>query len=489
MKEATYLTADNAWRYRAILRFFYMQHERMREFLLPEEIYEYLCSLEEFENYSEETLHSDLDSLVKWGNLIARQELGKSKTIEEFKKKRFRYQCTPYTVEFERMLIGLEGMGETFGGSLERTQFERLHESLRKISQIANKQRTESNEESAQIWEDLLTYFRQIQKNTSDYFAYINSEEVEEQMQTEAFLIYKDRFTTYLRDFIIALQATALQIQDLLVSIENEALQYYFDQVMKHQQQIFRFQESDDRTPYEDFFGKWESIQSWFLGDEFRESEYDLLQQRTNESIRRITRVVQHLGERHQHFRSRRKDYIHLSKWFDSLKTVEEAHQLSSVVFGVFETRHFYIDQLTTDNIYANVWDEEPMEHETKPIVRRYKEKTKAGALTDRTREKEEMIEQHLESRRMEQQLIEKYIRDDKIHVKQLPIIEASVRKMMLTWIGKAMGKKDRVIKTELGRRVKVVMTNERIMLRAEDGDLEMPNATFLFLTEKEAIE
>ncbi len=129
------------------------------------------------------------------------------------------------------------------------------------------------------------------------------------------------------------------------------------------------------------------------------------------------------------------------------------------------------------------------MEHETKPIVRRYKEKTKAGALTDRTREKEEMIEQHLESRRMEQQLIEKYIRDDKIHVKQLPIIEASVRKMMLTWIGKAMGKKDRVIKTELGRRVKVVMTNERIMLRAEDGDLEMPNATFLFLTEKEAIE
>ncbi|MDM5188829.1 DUF2397 family protein [Bacillus sp. DX4.1] len=36
----------------------------------------------------------------------------------------------------------------------------------------------------------------------SNYIAYLYSENVEEKMMTEAFLIFKDRFTTYLRDFI-----------------------------------------------------------------------------------------------------------------------------------------------------------------------------------------------------------------------------------------------------------------------------------------------
>ena len=49
-----------------------------------------------------------------------------AKTIEEYKKKRFRYQCTPYTVEIERMIVHLEKLGDTFQGSLERFQFERL---------------------------------------------------------------------------------------------------------------------------------------------------------------------------------------------------------------------------------------------------------------------------------------------------------------------------------------------------------------------------
>src|SRR5690625_8042732 len=90
--EASYLTAGNVWSYRAILRYFYIQHERMREFIFPEEIYAYLIELQGFKDYTEDELHQDLDQLVRWNNLVARQEMGRSRTIEEFKKKRFRYQ-------------------------------------------------------------------------------------------------------------------------------------------------------------------------------------------------------------------------------------------------------------------------------------------------------------------------------------------------------------------------------------------------------------
>lgn len=490
VKEASYLTAEKAWSYRAILRYFYVQHERMRDFLFPEEIYEHLKKHPEFAEYSMEQLHQDLDALVKWGNLIARQEMGKSRTVEEFKKKRFRYQCTPYTVEFERMLAHLEDMGEQFGGSLERTQFERLYQCLLKIEKIILENTEVKNEECAQIWEDVLTYFQQIRQNTSDYIAYINSDDVESRMQTEAFLVYKDKFTTYLRDFIISLQSTALQIQELLEGTDREKLERFFARVLEHEQQVFRFDEDKEVRvePIEEYLEKWASIKAWFLGNEHGESEYAMLQERTNEAIRRITRVAQRLGERHRQYRSRRKDYLHLARWFDSLDDIEEAHKFSSVVFGVFHTRHFHSDLSPTEDIYTDVWDEEPMEHVTKPMIRQYREKTRPGAAINHAKKKEAIRKQYLEQKRKEQQLLEKYISGNEIRIKDLPVVETYVRKLLLSWITKAMANGRRTIKTETGMKVDIELKDERVVLQAKDGMLEMPDVVFRFV-DREAVD
>src|SRR5690625_953047 len=189
--EASYLTAEKSWSYRAILRYFYIQHEKMREFLFPEEILAHMVTELEWTDYTEEQLNQDLDQLVRWNNLIARQETGRARTIEEFKKKRFRYQCTAYTVEFERMLQDMEKGGEVFGGSLEKKEFERLYQALYKVDTLLETSTFPRPDECAQTWNDVFTYFRSITKNTSDYIAHINSEEAEERMQTEAFLVFK----------------------------------------------------------------------------------------------------------------------------------------------------------------------------------------------------------------------------------------------------------------------------------------------------------
>ena len=485
--EASYLTADKAWSYRAILRYFYIQHERMREFLFPEEVYDYLTGLQGFDDYTEEQLNQDLDQLVRWNNLIARQETGKARTIEEFKKKRFRYQCTPYTVEFERMLQDMEKGGEVFGGSLEKKEFERLYQALYKVETLLKTTPLPEPDECAQIWNDVFSYFRSITKNTSDYIAHINSEEAEERMQTEAFLVFKDQFTTYLRDFIIELQQTALKIQQLLKTIDYSTLEPLIKQVITHQQQVPRFEDIqlDEKELVQAEHDKWQSLSIWFLGNELRDSELDMLQMRTNEQIRRITRVVQRLGERHHYFRSRKKDYLHLAKWFDSLTDVREAHELSAVVFGVFHTRHLFSDHVPTDDIYTSIWDEKPMEHETKPRIRNYREKTRPGAIISQHQQKEKTKQEHLRSKQIEQQTLEKYMQGNEIHLDQLPVIEPYVRKMLLSWVGKAMMRKDRTFQTEHGRMVTVRMSkDERIILRAEDGDLEMPKVTFQFVDE-----
>ncbi|MFX3625119.1 MAG: TIGR02677 family protein [Ectobacillus sp.] len=483
--EAKYLSVENAYRYRAILRFFYMQHERMKQYLFPEEIYAFVKQYEAFSQYTEDELQQDLDQLVRWKNLIARQEMGKVRTIEEFKKKRFRYQCSPYTVEIERMIRSLEQMGDSFGGSLEKTLFERLYTSLAKMEQIIAEDFSEKDEECSQVWKDTFDYFKKIIQNSADYIAYLHSENMEEHMMSEAFLLYKDQFTAYLRDFIIALQQTAFQIERVLQDITNEGIRQFAAILARDQLKVPRFEEGT--VPHEalreEYVAKWESLKEWFLGRDGRDSELQGLQHQTNEMIRRMTRMIQRLGERYQNVRSRKKDYVHLAKWFMELQDMKEAHELSSVVFGCFHTRHFITENTVTEDIYRDVWEEEPTVWTVKPRVRHYREKTKPGAIETHRKQKDEMRQQYLQQKQREQEEIQGLIQDNRIVLRSLPVVSSHIRKTLLSWIAKSMSTEDGMVKTETGMQIQVVKAEGApIELVSTDGTMIMPDFEIVVL-------
>ncbi|MCR2845745.1 TIGR02677 family protein [Heyndrickxia coagulans] len=480
--EASYLTADSAAQYRVILRFFYRQHERMRDFISPEEVLEYLRSLPAFHDYEEEQLHQQLAQLVKWNNLVARQDMTNAKTIEEYKKKRFRYQCTPYTVEIERMLIQLEKLGDQFQGSLERSQFDRLLASLAKLEEELKQPLDKPAAHYMHIWDDIFHFFGTIRTNTADYIAYINSEKTSQRMQTEAFLVYKNQFTAYLRDFIVSLQKTSLQIRERLRELDTHILAPLFEKLVEHRRQIPRLEDTAASAQewLEEFREYWESLRRWFLGASSSQSELEMLQMQTNEMIRRMARYVQRISERQQHFRSRKKDYLHLSKWFAGCHSLEEAHQLSSVVFGTMTVRHLHLEEATTDNLHAETWEEQPEMREIKPRTNRYREKTKPGAFRSNHEQKEKQRLAYLKEREQEKQLIEKYMKNGEIRLAEIGIVEPFVRKVLLGWIGKSMAAKNHEVKTDYGMSVKVVIDPDRIItLDAEDGKLIMPDAVF----------
>ncbi|OSX54557.1 TIGR02677 family protein [Anoxybacillus ayderensis] len=476
--EAKYLVVDNAYRYRAILRYFYTQHERMRQYLFPEEVYAFLKQFDEFQAYTEEEMQQDLEQLVKWKNLIARQETAHIRTIEEFKKKRFRYQCSPYTVEIERMIRTLEQLGDTFGGSLEKTRFDRLYASLVRIESIIHNGFGEKREEMNQVWEETFDYFKKIIQNSADYIAYLNGENMEERMMSDSFLAYKEQFTAYLRDFIVALQKTSMQIEKLLEDLPEDGVRRFIEEVVAYQLAIPRFEGAvfSREQLTEEKLDTWRSLKEWFLGRNGHESELSFLQKQTNEAIRRMTRVVQRLGERHHHFRSRKKDYLHLAKWFSSLETVEEAHKLSAVVFGCFHTKHIVAENDATENMYRDIWEEQPTEWLVKPRVRHYREKKKPEAMIDRRKEKEETMTAYLAEKQQEEEELAQLIDDGKIVLQELLIVAPHIRKTLLGWIAKAMGREDRIVQTENGWKVKVVQREGTITLEAEDGMLMMPN-------------
>lgn len=483
--EASYLTADSAAQYRTILRYFYHQHERMRDFIPPEEILEYLRSIPVFSDYQEDQLHQQLAQLVKWNNLIARQDMTNAKTVEEYKKKRFRYQSTPYTIEIERMLVVLEKkVGDTFQGSLERSQFDRLLQALVTLQKEVESTISKNSEECMRIWEDVFRYFQTIRTSTADYIAYINSEHTDQRMQTEAFLVYKNQFTNYLRDFIVSLQKTSLQIGERLYELSPDVLEPFFQKLIEHRSSIPRLEDVSSsvkewKMEYKEY---WDSLRQWFLGTPTQQSELEILQWQTNEMIRRMTRYVQRIGERQQHFRSRKNDYLQLAKWFTNCSTLEEAHKLSSVVFGAMSIQHLQLEEGTTDNLHSDTWEEIPVELTIKPRTNRYREKTKPGSMVSNGEKKKRQREEYLAERRKERELIDHYMTEGAIQLSSLTKVEPFIRKVLLGWIGKSMASKDRKVKTDYGLIVKVTIdVDNMIVLESNDGTLKMPDARFEF--------
>lgn len=480
--EANYLVATNAWRYRAILRYFYLQHEKLRYYLFPEEIHDYLKERHYFVDYTEEQLGQDLSQLVEWKNLIPRQDTGRVTSIQEFKKKKFRYQCTPYTVEFERMIKALEQKGDSFGGSLEKNLFDRLLELLTRFQDL-NIDKTEG-EKIFGLWDELFGYFKKLTENATDYLAHLESEKIEEMMMTEAFLVYKDALAEYLRNFMTALQRTSLKIEGVLQAIPDENIKAISQALTEYYLSIPRLEQTF--TPDElklKYLNQWEGLRAWFLGQGGRDSDLIYLQNITNETVRRMTRFAQRLGEKHHNFKSRKKDYQHLAQIFSDCKDLEEAHRLSASIFGLFHTRHLWAEEKNTEDIYQEVWDVAPSEAILNPRIRAYREKTHPQAVVSFPVEKARALEEYLAEKEAEQGLINAIVENKQIILKKITMSDPYLRKTILNWISKSLSNKNGEGKTQTGHKFRLSkLDDQMIVVPWDDGILKLPNFVIEFL-------
>ncbi|WAH36352.1 DUF2397 domain-containing protein [Alicyclobacillus dauci] len=130
--EVKYLNAENVGRYRLIMRFFYENHSKLKYWLKPEDVFSGISAWNLIDDYTLEQCQRDLDVLTEWRNLTSSHDGGRANSIEEYLRKRYRYQMTPYAIEIERMLESLENV-QGYGGSLEPTLLERIVGYVRSI--------------------------------------------------------------------------------------------------------------------------------------------------------------------------------------------------------------------------------------------------------------------------------------------------------------------------------------------------------------------
>lgn len=342
-----------------------------------------------------------------------------------------------------------------------------------------------SPEEVHLLWQDFYGDFRKLTENATDYLAHLQSEKVEEKMRTEAFLLYKEAITEYLRTFMASLQRSALRIESILKETRGTSFNIQLASCLtEYELSIPRLDAALSReTLLERFQAEWEGLSIWFLGDETRESDLVYLHNATNDTIRRLTRFAQRLSENHHNIRSRRTDYLHLAGLFSRMDSLKEAHELSACVFGVFHTRHLLVQQpKQTENYEVEVWEEPPSNIVIRPKIRTYHEKTKASAIQQRTDEKQKVMQEYLREIEAEQQLLGNLLQNQALVIRDLPLVNTKVRKLILAWITKCMASPQHQAKTETGQVVKLKLAGSgRIRLRAEDGVLEMPDYILYF--------
>lgn len=481
--ETTYLTTDNTYRYRVIIRIMFHHYERIQYWLYAQDIIKEMQADDRFKDYTLEECKRDLQALEGWGNLIALQDTSQVKTLDEYKNRNFRYQLTEYTVEIERMTIRLENL--TFeGASLEPSLLERIKENFEQLPILLNNPNTD-NEQLTSWWNALNDQFIRLNQNYQDYIRTLNSASSEELMKTTEFLLYKDAIIGYLRKFVRSLQVNSSIIEQHMTGMTQIQLDELLERVVRYELSIPRL---DKEVTYdalkERSIGRWKSMSNWFVSRPGQMSEAYRIFDITNETVRKITRYASQISEIYGSGYNRKDSYSNLFRLFAEAETLEECHKLAALAFGIKQPVHLKSNfERPTESVSQSVYQEAPIDLRLKSRVRKKAAPSKTHSIRQYKEEKQRVLRESLQQQAEDQALIDQYIHHQTIDFENLGIVDTKVRNILLRWLSKGLENQKSTVQTEDGRKYSVHLKDKqrRIILKAEDGWFEMPAYQLIF--------
>jgi uncharacterized protein (TIGR02677 family) len=484
------VNAENVARYRAIMRYFYQEYKRLRYWLKPEDVFAGLSEWNVWPGYTLEQCQSDLDQLAEWQNLAARHDGGRSSTLEEYLRKKMQYLLRPYSIEIERLLETLEKV-TGYGGSLEASLFDTIADKLFAIRRDADQMEPEA---ALELWNVLYRSFVSLHENAADYIASLHTAKAEEMMVAEAFLVFKEKLTGYLQNFIQALQRSAYKIEGNLQRINANVRDVFLEKVADGELNKPRLEEVPNRDELlKELRQGWDNIQRWFNGEGGSPSELTLLERATKDAIARIVRSAIRIQERKRSGLSRKKELEHLARWFAGMDSTEEAHRLAGFAFGLFPTRHLQGEDLRdSDRADMSMWEERPMVRTLRSRSRKRGERQESEPVRDNEKRKQREREAFLLRQAEEWQAVQELVAKGKVRISQMGTVPSQMRLRLLQWIGRCItaGTSHSFVTPE-GVRIRMTnpRTEERTVLVSEDGELHMADYELVFMLSDAAEE
>ncbi|MDD3335274.1 MAG: TIGR02677 family protein [Eubacteriales bacterium] len=480
ISQTKYLSAENYIQYRAIMRVFFQEHQKMHYQLDKKALMPLLHQFSQLQAYTEETLNSDLDQLVAWKNLTPIQDPRKAYTISDFKNRQYQYMMTQAALEVERMATALENLYTRTVG-LSSHLFYRLQGQLRQIDQLGELPLKQVNA----WWQDLQEDFTRLSQSHQDYLQKFYSPTAENRMDAAEFVAYKQRLIHYLEEFIQELQRNTLQIASQLETVTAERRDEILERILQSELEIPR-PEAEKRENWQEELrarnlGVWQSLCRWFVGNE---STANQVMEVTNEVIRRVVQNAAFLVQMQNVSVSNKAELQHFLRLFSQCRDMKEAHCLSSQVFGAQQARHYCaVGSRDEDRIDLSTYEEAPADFALEPRIRTYKPRMDRSGFADKGAEKERERALVLQRQRYIRQQVQRYIQNGVLDFDSLQEpVSREIRTVFLSWIAHANLSPDGKGRTEYGQAFTLhTHGSKTCRLQCEDGELTLPSYFFQF--------
>lgn len=474
-----YLNVENVGRYRLLMRFFYKRHRQMQGTIYRPELLKMMQQAYP-ETYSELDLDNDLENLVAWGNLLKQQEMIRPKSIEEYRNKNFRYQISEDGVLVEEMVYQMTHREHSVRGALNEQSFRRL---LDLLEEFVDKDHT-----LIETWSLIREEFKKIGEDTSNYIGYITSPEVDSRMKTEEFLIYKDKFVNYLREFISNMQSLYFSLVKVIKKLKHINQEQLIEEAYQKEQEIPAMNGMSREEVAEQIQGELAALSHWFIDSPDRPSEYDNLLKQTDQMISKITGLIYYFSQEIHQYQSRKKDYRHLATWFAKADSLKQAQEMYAAIFGIDHTRHYFVTEASeASSKRENSWELAPAILSLNNRGKGSRIDRKVSSVRLNHTVQIEQMQQYQQEVMQRQQKIKNYFHENVLDFREVKELDAASRKVFLKWISQAIATKQTVGKAEQTQYQQVIATEfdftvvvtvsqvERVIVPCEDGSLEMP--------------
>ena len=480
--------------YRDIIRIMYIDLER-KEYLFSHEISEKIESIYD-NNYDEETCNKDLEFLFRKGNIVKyKNDYSQIKSLEELRKKRYRYQLTEKGRMIEAFILNKLNKINHLSTTLDPNLLIRFKEELKDILEFNGKE-----EDIYSKWNNIIYAFNLLRENYKGYLMELNSFEYEKMMEEDRFLLKKARLREYLEDFIKVLLDESQEIKTIILTLEKEGkiekiLDIAIDKEFKKRELTGDIEYSEVKKNY---INQYKRLKSWFLSVDEEPSEVDILNKATINIIQKITKMAKMFLDKKKVSYSRKDSYLKVAELLLKTDEIDKVKEISSIIFGDFNLRHLKAEYPKQEEI-LKVEDSPNIIMKMKPIKERIK--TKANyKIKDRTKEKEQSLIIEERKKQDEVKNLERYIEDDIIVLDKLPVVTAGVKKTIINLIKTGLTKifeekkislRNEKLYYEYGKAHYNVFLfklfrpedeNERTILQTYDGNYDTPNFRIEFI-------
>lgn len=472
ISETKYLSAENSYRYRPIMRCFYYHYERLEYWLYKEDVYSELKENEIFNNYTIEECERDLETLTEWLSLSKMQDTKNATSIEEFKNKKFRYQLTEYATEIERLTISLEEM-EIKTSSLEPKLFDRLRILISNLEEVNDLTEDDCND----LWNNLNDDFTKLNQNYQDFLKKFNEPKSEELLQSVLFLQFKSEIVKYLREFVKGYQKNVYHIKDSISKVDDSLIEEFLTKLNNYYRKTPIFSKDFDFNHYKEVNrGKIKNIFKWFTGTSSTLSEGEKLMNTTDNIIVKITKYASSLVELHGNMTNRREEYKHLCKLFDKLDNISLANKYASVIFGIENVKHFVGNSNLNTDAIINTYDIPPIEILLSSRTKARKERSLITPITDKSFEKRRILEEYRKEQEQNKKILKSLIKDKKIILEK----EMHLSKIERRYIQKLLASSNKK-ETEFGLNYNILKKDSKCKIISEDGIFYMNSLEIAF--------